>query len=157
MTPAPVRQLLVARDVMSKPPICVHPDATVREVAKILEENEISGLPVVDEQERPLGVISRTDLLRGILEGAPGRRPDESFLELLSADEASPFSIDFEEFGPADEWMTPDPVTAPLDAPLAALARAMTEERVHRVVVVDRDGRVAGMVTTLDLLAHFPS
>lgn len=151
-----VRALFTAKEVMSSPPITIPASAGVREVAKILEENEISGAPVVDEQERPIGVVSRTDLLRLLFEGGPGRPPDATFLELLVADSPSELAVDVEELGTAEDFMSPDPVTVALEEPLAKIARKMAEERVHRVIVVDRDRRVAGVVTTLDLLARFP-
>lgn len=157
MKSSPVRALLTAKDVMSSPPITVPSSASIREVATILDENEISGAPVIDDQERPIGVVSRTDLLRLLIEGGPGRRPDATFLELIAADSPSELSVDVEEMGTAEEFMSPEPVTVSLDEPLAAIARKMSEERVHRVIVVDKDGRAAGVVTTLDLLAKFPA
>jgi predicted transcriptional regulator len=156
MKSATTRELLTAKDVMTAPPICIPASASVGEVATILDENEISGAPVVDDQERPIGVVSRTDLLRLIIEGGAGRRPDRNFLELIAADSPSELSVDVEELGTVEEFMTPEPVTVPLDEPLAKIARRMADERVHRVVVVDEKGRAAGVVTTLDLLAKFP-
>ena len=156
MKTAPAREALTAKDVMTAPPICVESDAGLSEVAAILDENEISGAPVVDDQERPIGVVSRTDILRLLIEGAPGRRPDRRFLELIAASAPSGLSVDVEELGTVQEFMTPDPVTVPLEMPVAKIARRMAEERVHRVIVVGDDGRVAGVVTPLDLLARFP-
>jgi CBS domain-containing protein len=157
MKASPVRALLTAKDVMSSPPITIPAEASIREVATILDENEISGAPVVDDQERPIGVVSRTDLLRLLIEGGPGRRPDRNFLELIAADSPSGLSVDVEEMGTAGEFMSPEPVTVSLNAPLAEIARKMADERVHRVIVVDDVRRVAGVVTTLDVLAKFPS
>jgi CBS domain-containing protein len=157
MKATPVRALLTAKEVMSSPPITVPASAGLREVAKILDENEISGAPVIDEQERPIGVVSRTDLIRLLIEGGPGRQPDANFLDLITADSPSELSVDVEEMGTAEEFMSPDPVTVPLDEPLAKIARRMADERVHRVIVVDKDRRVMGVVTTLDLLAKFPA
>ena len=157
MNATSVRALLTAKDVMSSPPITIPASASVREVATTLDENEISGAPVVDDQERPIGVVSRTDLLRLLIEGGAGRRPDATFLEWIAADSPSELSVDVEEMGTAEEFMTPEPVTVPLDEPLAKIARRMAEERVHRVIVVDKDKRATGVVTTLDLLAKFPA
>lgn len=157
MKTSSVRALFTARDVMSTPPITVPASAGVREVATLLDENEISGAPVVDDQERPIGVVSRTDLLRLLIEGGPGRRPDATFLDLIAADSPSELSVDVEEMGTAEEFMSPEPVTVALDASLAEIARKMADERVHRVIVVDGDRRVVGVVTTLDVLAKFPA
>lgn len=157
MKASPARALLTAKDLMSSPPITIPASAGVREVAKILDENEISGAPVIDDQERPIGVVSRTDLLHLLIEGSSGRPPDATFLDLIAADSPSELSVDVEEMGTAEEFMTPEPVTVPLDEPITKIARRMAQERVHRVIVVDKDRRVMGVVTTLDLLAKFPA
>jgi predicted transcriptional regulator len=51
------------RDIMSSPPIAVRPDATVRELAQIMADNNISGVPVVDEEGFLLGMVSEEDLI----------------------------------------------------------------------------------------------
>ena len=56
-TPASVK------DIMTRDPVCVSPDTSAVELARILEANEISGVPVVDALDRAIGVVSKTDLL----------------------------------------------------------------------------------------------
>ncbi len=55
---------LTARDVMTLEPVCVGPATTIRELARLFEENEISGAPVVNRSGRLVGVVSTTDLVR---------------------------------------------------------------------------------------------
>jgi CBS domain-containing protein len=55
--------------------------------------------------------------------------------------------------GTVGEYMTPDPVTAAVDAPMQKLARMMIDASVHRVIVVDDAGRPVGIVTSTDVLA----
>jgi CBS domain-containing membrane protein len=59
------RDVLV-KDVMSSPPITTQPDADIKEVATILDMQRIKRLPVVDEQGRLLGIVSRGDIIRTI-------------------------------------------------------------------------------------------
>lgn len=144
-------------DVMTRDPICVETGATLRQVAQLLDEHEISGLPVVDDQLRLVGVVSRTDLLRRLLEGPAEARHDEQWLDLLTADSTSKVDVDVAKLGFVDDVLTADPVTALVDEALPKVARRMADEKVHRIVVVDpKTQRPVGIVTTLDLLRVFP-
>jgi predicted transcriptional regulator len=53
-----------ARDVMSKPVVSVHPDTPLREIARLLIDKGISAVPVVDDKEAPIGMVSEADLIR---------------------------------------------------------------------------------------------
>lgn len=150
-------QPLVA-DVMTPDPICVETGSSLREVAQLLDEHEISGLPVVDDQLRLVGVVSRTDLLRRLLEGPSEARHDENWLDLLTAGSTSKVDLDAARLGVVDDVMSDDAVTALADERLAKVARRMADEKVHRIVVIDKSSRrPVGIVTTLDLLGVFPS
>jgi len=58
----------MVRDFMTDEVVTVSPDATLIEVAELLDKNRIDRLPVVDEKGKMLGIISRTDLLRALLD-----------------------------------------------------------------------------------------
>src|SRR5262245_43684353 len=103
---------LHVRDVMTRDPVCATTGGSVREVAELLEENEVSSLPVVDDQERLIGVVTRTDLLHRLLEGPQGARLDEDWLDLLTADSEQPAEVDAARLGRVDELMSIDPLTA---------------------------------------------
>lgn len=149
---------LLARDIMVSEPVCVEPSMTLQEFARVLQENEISGAPVVDAEGRIVGVASKTDLIRclsdgsldlpsGYLEGAMRDRRDRG---------------DGDDFPPeplvcVEDFMTEDPVTVGADATASNIARLMVQHRMHRIVVIDRDRFPIGIVTSLDLLRHFPN
>jgi CBS domain-containing protein len=144
-------------DVMTRDPVCIETGATLRQTAELLDEHEISGLPVVDDQLRLVGVVSRTDLLRRLLEGPPEARRDEQWLDLLTADSTATLEVDAAKLGLVDDVMSSDPVTALASERLPKVARRMADEKVHRIVVVDpKSSRPVGIVTTLDLLRVFP-
>jgi CBS domain-containing protein len=144
------------RDIMTERPVCASLGDSLRDVARLLDEYEISGLPVVDDQDRVVGVISRTDLLRRLLEGPTGARRDEDWLDLLTADSTTSIDVDAARLGTVDDLMSIDPVTAKAEETIATVARRMAEERVHRVIVVDEQRRAVGIATTLDMLRVFP-
>ena len=153
----PAKPAIAARtvkDIMTRDPVCLTGDTSARELARILETNEISGCPVVDALERVIGVVSKTDLLHRAVEGPIGSRRG-TFLELLA--EGLRDVASGENLGNVEDFMTPEPVTAGPDEPIAAAARRMAGERVHRIVVVDNGRHVLGIVTSLDLLKEFPA
>ena len=154
MPAKPATAARTVKDIMTRDPVCLTGDTSARELARILETNEISGCPVVDALERVIGVVSKTDLLHRAVEGPIGSRRG-TFLELLAEGLRDVASA--ESLGNVEDFMTPEPVTAGPDEALAAVARRMASERVHRVVVVDKGRHVLGIVTSLDLLKEFPS
>ena len=136
--------------IMTKNPVYVDGATTARELAAVLDENEVSGAPVVDPRGCVVGVVSRTDLLHRCLEGPLGSRPGGSFLSAIA--ESSGGEYDAEVLGTVSDFMNPDPITATVDESVNLIAKRMHAERVHRVVVVDDDGRLQGIVTSLDLV-----
>lgn len=140
------------REVMTPNPVYISPAATIRELAELLDSNEISGVPVLDVRERVIGVVSKTDLLSRWISGSR-ETGSSSFLELLEDGlQIGEYVID--DQGRVEEFMSVDPVTTTPDKPITDIARRMVSERVHRVIVVDDDMRLKGIVTTLDILKH---
>ena len=144
------------KDFMTSDPVRVTCDTSARDLARLLEANEISGVPVVDTLDRLVGVVSKTDLLRRCVEGPIGSRPGTMF-ESLARGLTDDVDLDPEGLGSVAEFMSPYPIVASSDEPIGAVARRMAEEGVHRVVVVDEEKRVLGIVTSLDLLKAFPA
>lgn len=140
-----------ARDVMTPEPICVDRTATVHEMAELFMENEISGVPVLDDQERVVGIVSKTDVLNACLEGPPGSPRDVEFWDLLRTGSAGT-AFNPEDVGVAEDLMRTDDVTATGDESIATIAKRMSDARNHRLVVVDAAGHALGMVTSLDLV-----
>jgi CBS domain-containing protein len=117
-------------DVMSRRVCCVRPDVTIEAVTKLLLENGFSGAPVVDEEGHPMGVISKTDLLR------------------LGADSpATPPAC-----ATVGDVMMPMAFSLDERVPLALGAAMMATEGVHRLPIVDADGKVVGILSALDIL-----
>ncbi len=56
--------MLTAKDIMTKDVITVRPEATVEELARLLMEHKISGVPVVDEKRKIMGIVTENDLIR---------------------------------------------------------------------------------------------
>lgn len=138
-----------AADIMVKEVVTVGPEALVKEIAALMLERRISGLPVVDGGGRILGVVSEGDLIR-----RPEIETDRvklGWLRLLLSDEARARDFVKHHGRTAREVMTQPAITVAADAPLAEIVRLMERHRVKRLPVVER-GKLAGVVTRTDLL-----
>jgi CBS domain-containing protein len=138
------------RDVMTTDVVTVLPDQSLKEVARLLVERRISGVPVEDGTGSVLGVISEGDLLvreSGIHARHGG--PLSWFFDPL-------FSADRLKLGArvAGEAMTTPAVTIGPDRPVAAAAELMIGEAVNRLPVVQA-GKLVGIVTRADLVRAF--
>ncbi len=152
--------MTTARDVMSDRLSVLRPEMTVPDAVRLLVEDGISGAPVVDHRSRLVGVVSKTDLLERCLEGRTAPELGARFLSFLSLDAGatadSAMQEDVEALGTVEDLMSTDVVTVGVDDPLYAVAAALADNRVHRVVVLEA-GEPAGIVSTLDVLAYWPT
>ncbi len=146
-----------AADVMTADPVTIEPSASIREFARVLDDNEISGLPVVDQQGTLVGIASKTDLIRQCVQGTVELPPDYLF-DLLAEQEIPESAADTlpDPQVTVEDFMTEGPLTLPPTAPLSEIARAMAEAHVHRVIIVEPDGYPIGVITALDLIEHWP-
>lgn len=145
------RPQLKAKDVMTSPVVTVRPGTPVREVSGLMLEHRISGLPVVDEDGRLVGIITESDLLQK----ASGPSPLER-LAFLRPEQAQELDQHLRRYEAkvASEMMTRPVVTAEETTSLRELARLMADRRINRVPIV-RDGHVVGIVTRHDILKAF--
>jgi predicted transcriptional regulator len=145
---------LRAKDVMTADPVCVPGSTRIRELARVFEEHEISGVPVVDGEGRVIGVVSKTDLIRRCSEGTDEIPPAYLF-EVLSeqgVDEDEVSEVMPEPLVCVEDFMTPEPLMVGLDHSATGVARLMHERGVHRVIVTDSGRYPLGIITSLDLL-----
>lgn len=133
--------------------VAVAGDTSLDAVARVFALNDISGAPVIDDQGRPLGAISQSDLLdaerrRSGLEGSPFYyRVWNGDIRTMGTVTAAPRP----QRGVAADVMSSPLLTIDADLGVEEAARLMVRERVHRLFVVDR-GRVVGLVSALDCL-----
>ncbi|WP_413759840.1 CBS domain-containing protein [Streptomyces sp. MMBL 11-3] len=125
-----------------------------KEVAQLLAEHRISGLPVVDEDEKVIGVISETDLMVRQAQTpdpyAPRRR-----LRLDALKPGARKQTVKARARTAGQLMTTPPVTVHADDTIVEAARTMADRRVERLPVLDEEDRLVGIVTRRDLLQVF--
>jgi CBS-domain-containing membrane protein len=134
--------------VMSADVTCVRADVSVDDLTTLLLEREISGVPVVDAAGAPVGVVSKTDLVRDGYENGDMEELDQASLRDLGAG--------FHESSMAGrtvaDIMLGMTFALPEDATLSQACALMAYEGVHRLPVTSPEGKVVGILSALDVL-----
>ncbi|MYT75132.1 MULTISPECIES: CBS domain-containing protein [unclassified Streptomyces] len=126
-----------------------------KEVARLLNQHRISGLPVVDDNERVVGVISETDLLTREAQSARPDPPPHRPHWPRAARRGGRAERQRARARTAGQLMSAPPVTVHADDTIAEAARTMARRKVERLPVVDEEERLVGIVTRRDLLQVF--
>jgi CBS domain-containing protein len=143
---------LKVRDIMQAEVVTVGPQTTVRDLASILAQHKISGMPVVDAQGKVLGMVSEADV---ILQDAEFHFPYYiQFLEsVIYLQSMAKFEERFRKaFGTkVSEVMSTDVVEISPEASIYDAATLMADHKVNRLPVVE-DDRLVGIVTRGDIV-----
>ena len=137
-------------DVMTPDVVTVTSDMSLRDVARMLAEQDISGLPVVDDGEL-VGVVTEADILVKEMEHKERRRGVIGWL--LEAD--SSWKENKLEARTAGDAMSAPAITVRATDAVAKAATIMVENGINRLPVVDRDGGLVGIVARADLVDAF--
>lgn len=144
---------LKVRDIMRPDVITVGPRATVRDLAALLAEHKVSGVPVVDEDGRLLGIVTEGDV---IIQDADLHFPHYvQFLEsVIYLESMRKFEERFKKaFGArVADVMSDEVYTVSPDASVREAATLMADHGVNRVPVIDEDRVVVGIVTRGDVV-----
>ncbi|MBI4522037.1 MAG: CBS domain-containing protein [Gemmatimonadetes bacterium] len=149
------------RDIMERDIVTIGPNASVRELAQLLDREGIGGVPVVDAGGAVIGVVSGSDLVAIMATGpaVAGPPPEERPPYFVTPD--APYRWTFREA--ERRWaeafqgrtvrhiMTPARFVVRPDATVSEAARFLVRARIHRALVLEQ-GRLVGIVTTLDVL-----
>jgi CBS-domain-containing membrane protein len=144
--------MLTARDIMTREVVTIQPEASVEELAKLLEENRISGAPVLDKNGVLVGVVTQSDLVQRSrdLELPPAL----NILDLhLFLETPSHFKKRLEKLlgGQVKDVMTETPISVAPGTPVNEIARLMADKGVHTLPVLE-EGKLVGIVGKLDLI-----
>ncbi len=116
------------RSIMTADPTCCSTDTTVREVAQLMKERDCGLIPVVDGHRKPVGVITDRDIV----------------VRAMAED-------DFSSSATVGKYMTSPVTTISSQCSLDECAEVMEQNQIRRVVVVDEQGCVAGIVAQADI------
>jgi CBS domain-containing protein len=135
-------------ELMTTSVVTVSPETPFKEIARKLAHDDVSAVPVLDEQDRPLGVVSEADLMR---HQAAGEDP----VGLLPPVRLAPDDAARSNGTTARELMTAPAVCARPDWTVVEGARVMNDQALKRMPVVDEAGRLIGIISRSDLLRVF--
>ena len=122
-------------DAMTPSPITTSPDASLAELQSLFETHDFNGVPVVDDEQRMLGIVTKLDVLAAFVFSAESIVP--------------PYEATMERT--ADSVMTRNPVTVDLETPLSRVLQKMVEMRT-KSFPVEQAGKVVGIVSREDVL-----
>ncbi|MEZ0318551.1 MAG: CBS domain-containing protein [Pyrobaculum sp.] len=114
-------------DYVKRQPVVAGPDATVEDAARLMVQHGVGAVVIVDVSKRPIGIITERDLVRVVAERKYGAR-----------------ALDVGTRG--------DLLTASPEDDVYQALKNMREKKVRHLIVVDKEGRVAGVVSIRDLL-----
>jgi CBS domain-containing protein len=114
--------------IMTANPACCSADSTLRQVAQLMKERDCGQIPVVDAQRKPVGVITDRDIV----------------VRAMARD-------DFSSGATVSKYMTSPVTTISSQCSLDECAELMEQNQIRRVVIVDEQGCVAGIVAQADI------
>jgi CBS domain-containing protein len=137
-----------ASDIMTVTVATCGPDTPINEIARKLFDRGISAMPVVDRENRVLGIVSEGDLMRRIEIGTASR---SWWLDLFASDATLAQDYVKTHGRTAKDVMTAPAIVVDEHAAIAEIARLLESRRIKRVPVV-RDGRLIGVVSRADIV-----
>lgn len=118
------------KSIMAADPIAVRRSASIADAIAIMKDNSIRHLPVIDREKRLVGFLTLADLKQGLL---PSLVADVTLADL----------------------MIHEPFTAHVDDDVEDVARLIHKKKIGGMPVVDDEGKLAGVITVIDILGAF--
>jgi len=142
------------KDIMNRDVVTINAAGTIHEAMELMGENRVSTLPVVDNEDNCVGILSTSDLVEMT------RDVDEDVYELDHVDPTSQrFLLDklMHSMGgeSVQSFMSETVTTVDADSKLITALRKMLREQIHHLPVVGSDGKLVGIISTMDILGEF--
>jgi CBS domain-containing protein len=138
------------REMMSKDVVSIHYHETVHDALQLIVENRLAALPVIDGHGHCVGMIATSDLIDLTLE------VDDELSDAGKAPASPQWLLNQFSEGlghqKIEELMTEDVTNIGPDASLAEATSLMLKERIHHLPVVNGDGKLLGILSTMDIL-----
>ncbi len=133
-------------DLMTRDVVTINPDADLKEAARRLSGLRISGMPVVDAENRVLGIISEADIL-----SLAGVKKGHTFKDVLRHVLGKPLPVR-KKGNTVGEVMSSPAITTDPDQDIRAVAAILDEKRIKRLPVVDEEDRLVGVIARADIV-----
>ncbi len=141
--------MITAAELMTKNVLSVMPDASAADVAHLILKHRISALPVVDQDNHLLGVVSEGDLIRSTETNDEANR--SRWLVLLAKPKAGSQRMSFDSERLVGDVMSRDILMASERETLPRLIDLLSTSRIKRLPIT-RDGKLVGIVSRVDVL-----
>ncbi|MGI5912294.1 MAG: CBS domain-containing protein [Syntrophomonadaceae bacterium] len=143
---------MLAREIMTKEVITAKPDDNIDEVARILLENKISGIPVINAEKQVIGIISEKDLM---IKASELKIPFyiTLFDSIIFMENPIRFKEDIKRFTASQvkDVMNKKVIVVEEDTPVSQIVQIMQNKRINRVPVT-RHGKLVGIISRNDIL-----
>lgn len=148
-----------AADLMTKNPVSIHQNANIKEALGLFLNKGFGVAPVIDHSGRAVGVLSGSDILVHDWEKVEYLTPEAAVETSPMATEMgeslrSGFQVEKVDRTRVRDLMTPAVFSVHPDTPAGEVIEEMLRLRVHHLFVVDRDGTLVGVISSLDVVRH---
>ncbi len=144
----------LVKDLMEKKVISVTKDTTIKDLSRILLKYNITGVPVVNNENKLIGMVTDADIITENLNPIFPIYFDPLIMSYAYLDSFEQHQKDIKDFlfKKVEEVMTHRVKTVKADTPISDAVRIFIKERVNRIPVIDENGKVIGIIARADIL-----
>ncbi len=155
-----VLESILLKEIMSQNVISVRKDTSIKELMELFLNNEISGVPVVNEDDVAIGIVSKSDIIRSEKEIGEkiGKNMSDAERPFCESSDAgySLFDVSFQEATYSTNLvaniMQPTVISLEEDDTIVKAVNVMVTNRIHRLCVNRKNGKIAGIISTFGIL-----
>ncbi len=143
-----------AKDIMTTKVITISKDTTIGELSRILLKNKISGLPVVDDEGKLIGMVTDADIITEDMEPMSPIYFDPLIISYAFIENFEKYQKDAKEYleTKVEEIMAKRVKSVKKETPVSEIARIMVKDKINRIPVIDEKNKVIGIVARADII-----
>ncbi|MBM7624037.1 CBS domain-containing protein [Sporohalobacter salinus] len=140
------------KEIMTKNVVTIHQDKTIKDVAEVLSEHKFSGLPVVNDEDEIVGVITERDLI-----ARNKKLHFPNYIQVLDSiiylESLSEFEDEFRKMigAKVKDVMTKEVISVDIDTTVDKIVEIMVDNNINRVPVISND-KLVGVVSRADIV-----
>ena len=141
-------QSVKARDIMTKKVVYVYKQTSSREIAKVMAKHNVSGIPVINDGEQVVGIISENDFLSRM-----GKKEIKSFMNIIALclEDKGCLAMPISNQN-AEDIMTSPVITANEETPVSDIVNLFAQKKINRVPILNQDRKLIGIVSRANVL-----
>ena len=143
-----IMQSVKAKDIMTKKVISVNKQTSAKEIAEVMARHSVSGIPVIDDDEQVVGIISENDFLSRM-----GKKEVKSFMNIIARclENKGCLAVPIRNQN-AEDIMTSPVITASEEMPVSDIVDLFAEKNINRVPIISQEMKLIGIVSRADAL-----